>query len=107
MSWGPQIRTPGIATRILVEEMYGISIAEQLDIEQRVRAMTKLGPLPFRFREIPKVWVDYYDDYNASRHDEVPVWKTCDKTQALNALLAVGAIRSEQLGRLREEDALG
>lgn len=107
ISWGPQIRNPGIATRILVEEMYNISISEQIEIENRVRAMTKLGPLPFRFREIPEVWVNYYEDYNASRYDEVPVWKQCKTTKALNALLAVGAVKPEQLGRLREEDALG
>lgn len=64
----------GLQTRILVEQEYCISISEQLDIEAKINKMDCIGPLPFQFQEIPKVWTDYYETYSVSDAKNVPVW---------------------------------
>lgn len=72
--YGSQITTPGLSTRQLVEELYNITIDEQLEIENKIDNMTNLGYLPFKFSHVPSDWTHYYELYNASDHDEVPVW---------------------------------
>jgi hypothetical protein len=52
-----------IKTRILVEEMYGISISKQLHIEQYLDSLTEIQPLKIGL-DFPRNWYDFYLRYS-------------------------------------------
>lgn len=58
-------RTIGIQTRLLVSEKYGISVAEQLNIEHYLREKKDLSPLslPSFVLTVPYEWISYADKY--------------------------------------------
>jgi len=54
----------GMATRTLVEEMYGIPVETQLRIEEYLDGLTELEPLDLtRFCDFPRPWTDYFMKY--------------------------------------------
>lgn len=55
-------RAPTIASRVLVEQLYGITITQQLRIESQLAALNEIRPLDFSL-EIPEVWRETYDRY--------------------------------------------
>lgn len=60
-------REPPRNTRMLVEKLYGISLQDQLAIEQYLDNLTEIGPLYLPFSgDLPKDWVDYWDTYVAT-----------------------------------------
>jgi hypothetical protein len=69
----PRVRPIGDNTRCLMSELYGISIREQLDIEERISAMSKIEPLNFPGFEdaCPDSWKDYWNNYVAVDEAEV------------------------------------
>lgn len=90
------VKRTGISTRQLVEELYSITIDEQVEIEETIASMTALGPLPFQFQSIPADWTHYYENYSASFHDDVPTWIPTDNAFLLKQLLTSGAISISQ-----------
>lgn len=58
---------PGIKTRKLVEELYGITIEDQISIENYIESMEEIGPLdsPVILALMPVTWCDYYAKYSA------------------------------------------
>lgn len=60
-------KEPGTNTRKLVEELYGISIKKQLEIEEYFDNMEEVRPLSGKmFLDImPEIWIDYYSKYSA------------------------------------------
>lgn len=57
---------PGPKTRMLVEELYGISVSSQLIIEKYLDELTDIGPLdhPEILDIMPQVWKDYFSKYS-------------------------------------------
>jgi len=54
-----------IATRLLAESLYGISVEHQIAIEQYLDSLTSITPLthPLILHHMPLVWQDYWDRY--------------------------------------------
>lgn len=100
LSIGGVYKTPGVATRLLVETLYGLSPREQEDIERKIRAMTELGPLPFSFDDIPGDWKNYYEVYNCDIIDEIPVWVPADRSKLIQALYNAKALNLSQASQL-------
>lgn len=59
---------PGVRTRQLVEELYGIPIAEQLIVEQYFDSMQVIEPInhPVVLSWMPQQWKHYYNNYVCS-----------------------------------------
>jgi len=59
-------KPPGKNTRLLVEELYGITVGEQIAIESKIREIKEIQPLTFTeiYDHAPQVWADYYDRYS-------------------------------------------
>lgn len=53
----------GPKTRILVEELYGITIAQQLEIEKMLDAKQDLTPIDCGVLEFERIWYDYFESY--------------------------------------------
>lgn len=70
----PILEEPGENTRQLVEKLYGITIAVQLELESEFRS------LEFGHHDIsskiaaPQSWVDYFHHYSTEFHTNDPVW---------------------------------
>jgi len=66
------VKEIGMGTRLLVEEMYGISVQHQLDIEKYLREKEDLEQidLPQVTDLVPNSWIDYADRYILSRDDD-------------------------------------
>jgi len=62
-------RDPGINTRLLCEEKFGVSVEYQIAIEKYIRSLTSLMPLssPLLDDIIPPVARDYFNRYSAVR----------------------------------------
>lgn len=55
---------PPMNTRLLVERLYGISVAEQLAVEAFFDSLLELGPLYVPYSsDAPKEWRDYWETY--------------------------------------------
>lgn len=73
-------REPPIATRRLVEKLYGITIEEQIEIEEMLRdkaARGDLSELDIKLRGCPASWTEYYDRYVITPVDPFnpgPLW---------------------------------
>lgn len=93
LKWGSQVAEPGMSTRQLVDTMYNISVSEQYDIENKIRSMKQLGPLPFQFSSVDTRWTDFYDAYNASHMDEVPFWIRSDERVILDTINNTGCLK--------------
>ena len=63
---------PPIGTRLLVENVYGITVEEQKAIEQQLDSLTDIRPLPVDriAHHLPDAWEHYYREYvhQASDH---------------------------------------
>jgi len=55
----------GMNTRYLVEELYGVTVSEQIRIEKYLDSLESIQPLdcPEIFDNIPAVWFDYFNRY--------------------------------------------
>jgi len=62
------LEQPGISTRLLVEKLYGISIQDQLTIENYINKMETIEPIccPEIYSYVEPMWVDYYERYTVS-----------------------------------------
>jgi len=56
-------KEPGLRTRVLVEEMYGITIAQQLELEQQLRNKIDFEPIDVRGISFPDSWEEYFQWY--------------------------------------------
>lgn len=56
---------PGVRTRLLVQELYGVTIRDQMLIEQYIDAMVEIAPidLPLIINYCHPSWVDYDEHY--------------------------------------------
>lgn len=61
-------REPGIKTRILVQDLYGLTITEQLVLEKYIDDMTEIKPMchPLIYQHAPSVWEEYYSRFTVS-----------------------------------------
>lgn len=59
---GRQYVEPPMRTRLLVQKLYGISVDQQIFIENSLRSLTVLKPLEVELSH-PKVWAEYGRDY--------------------------------------------
>lgn len=59
------LREPGMNTRLLVEELYGITVQDQLIIEKSIDDMVEIGPLacPVILNYVSQSWIDYFERY--------------------------------------------
>lgn len=64
-----QLRQPTIGSRILVEQLYGITIQQQIQIEEKLAAMNEIQELDFGL-DIPQVWRETYERYVRSMHSD-------------------------------------
>lgn len=71
----PEKKTPGDETRNMVEELYGITVEQQYELEEYVSTID-LGlhnnPLPLE--SMPSDWVDYYNRYTLDHKVSNPMW---------------------------------
>lgn len=56
----PQPSPVGMNSRLLFEELYGISVSEQLEFEAYLRTLNSPTPIDFPFTNIPRVLQDCY-----------------------------------------------
>lgn len=58
-------KEPGMKTRLLVEELYGVTVADQFSIESAIEAMDEVGPIdvPILGQYMQPIWADYWDRY--------------------------------------------
>jgi len=79
----PKRREPGIATRLLVENRYGISVESQLKMERYFDTCTELKPIPMELvgDYVRPLWQDMWREYayrvpkgNVGVHDGMPYW---------------------------------
>jgi len=76
------LKAPGVGTRLLVEQLYNITVAEQISLEEYIDGLTSIGPLvhPILIEKCPAVWSDYYESYsielpyNANTDMQVVTW---------------------------------
>jgi hypothetical protein len=55
---------PGMGTRLLFEELFGITVEEQIYTEKYLDNLERLQPLELPFMELaPDSWADYHDKY--------------------------------------------
>lgn len=56
---------PGINTRLLVEQLYGIAVEDQISIEKYIDGLTEITVLnhPTIDKYLKKDWIDYYNTY--------------------------------------------
>lgn len=59
------LREPGMNTRLLVEQLYGVTVSDQLSIEKYIDSLTQVGPLdsPDILKYVKQSWIDYYEGY--------------------------------------------
>jgi len=59
------LEEPGIGTRLLVEQLYGLTVAEQVILEKYIETLTSLDALshPIIYQHAKPEWSDYYDSY--------------------------------------------
>lgn len=94
------VKEPGIYTRVLVEEMFDLTIGEQMKIEAKIESMTSLGELPFTFQTVPEDWSHYFRMYNTDDIREKPVWVPNHRKQLVHQLLVACALTITQADRL-------
>jgi hypothetical protein len=70
-------KEPGLNTRRLVEELYGITVNRQIDIEKYFDNMTEIGPMVGDlFLDIMNpVWKQYFDKYSANIRPKMAVYE--------------------------------
>jgi hypothetical protein len=56
-------REPGLRSRVLVEEMYGITIAQQHELEHQLQSKVALTPIDVNVLDFPESWSQYYQWY--------------------------------------------
>lgn len=61
------LKQPGQNTRLLVEQLYGVTVSEQYAIEQYIDEMTAVAPIACAeiFNHAPSAWVEYSSRYVA------------------------------------------
>lgn len=79
-------KTPGLSTRALVEKLYGLTVHEQLLMEDEINSMTELRPLKFSLN-VSKDWQNYYEHYSHPVYDTDPCWLIQDESDYLVDLL--------------------
>jgi hypothetical protein len=59
------LAVPGIKTRLLVEELYGVTVADQLTIEDHIVGLKTISKLniPVLNKYLHSDWVEYFDRY--------------------------------------------
>jgi len=69
----PELNSPvGMASRLLMEQLYGVSVEVQLRYEQYFDTLQAIEPIP-RWFDVPQCWLDYSAQYVAEgRVGEVP-----------------------------------
>lgn len=89
--------SPGHKTRMLVEELYGLAISDQLAIEAAIESMTEVGPLviPELSKYIHPVWSEYWERYTIVSSVDI------DNDNLLNAWPAVRPQAQFTAGRRR------
>lgn len=67
-------RAPGIKTRLLVEDLYGISVSDQIKIEKEIGEITEIRPFVSStvLLYAPKIWSDHYERYTVLTSDKQP-----------------------------------
>jgi hypothetical protein len=71
------LKSPGKNTRILVEQLYGVTVADQLALEDYIDSITTIGPIesPIILNYTKPEWHQYYDDHsfriNRRKHFDV------------------------------------
>jgi len=60
------VKEPGMGTRLLVEQLYGITVRDQLLLEDYIMTLTDLGPLnhPLISLYAKPIWNDYFESYS-------------------------------------------
>jgi len=99
-NWKNEVKDPGVNTRILVEQLYNISVSEQIDIETKIESMTELGPLPFQFREVHSDWLNYHEKYSSSELELPPDWIPSQDKKLIGSLFENKAVTVTQYQRL-------
>jgi hypothetical protein len=73
----PEPKPVGPKTRSLVEELYGVTIAQQLALEKYLETVEVIEPIPQMDVEYPQDWLDFWARYSVrwTRGKEVePLW---------------------------------
>lgn len=77
------------STRLLFEDLYKISVAEQLKLERMLQDKENLGPIEYGL-DFPPVWREYYEKYWAYAWetvvDELPGVDDAQRTRAMTKL---------------------
>lgn len=62
---GAPVKPVGRRTRLLVEQLYGLTVENQLRLEQYLRAKNDLGPInaPYVLDVLPDSWILYWHNY--------------------------------------------
>lgn len=93
-------REAGPNTRALVEELYGVTVNEQVEIEAAINSMTEMGPLPFKFNKVPIDWIHYVEIYGSDTAETTPFWIPRDEHGLISQLVAAHALLPKQAHQL-------
>lgn len=78
LSCPPALEEPGIRTRILVEQLYGITVQKQIDIEKYLDSLTQIQEIVLDL-DVPVEWRHYFDTYVASLQKAPPIYPRVEK----------------------------
>lgn len=85
----PERRIPGPNTRSLVEKLYGIPTNVQIEWENRIAKLDRLGPVDLDLANYaPRDWSHYYDHYSHPIADPNPVWLVRSESKFIDYLLS-------------------
>jgi hypothetical protein len=59
----PEQRSVGVASRLVVEEVYGMPVSQQIRIEKVLESMTAIGPIKIPLDGFHRDWTDYWERY--------------------------------------------
>lgn len=83
----PPPKQVGAATRALVEKLYGVSVQQQIDFEQKCSVL-ELGMHGLEGLPVPGDWVHYFKTYSTYSPDPNPIWLDRSETRLLRDLSA-------------------
>jgi hypothetical protein len=69
-------QAPGIRSRELMEELFGLRVNDQKALEKYFREKKDLGPIDHEVLRsvVPKVWREYFSEYSGDLMDPLPTW---------------------------------
>jgi hypothetical protein len=85
----PPEKQPGAGTRKLVEKLYHISVAKQIECEAILRTVTGPFTLPLDF---PPSWSEYWERYSCNYFETNPFWMCKQSPEYIKMLKSIPSL---------------